>query len=347
MQFPGQTIKAEATTIRKAVPKVVLSEKSKKLTIGKSFILTLKNTKSSVKWSTSDKKVAAIKKISKYKYKVTAKKYGTATITAKVGNKKYTCKVTVPKKVSQLKIKEKEIYNDNGLSITAQNVEKTANGIKFSFVLYNSSKKDYSVAAHSYSVNNLMAGSNLYGLNSVDVPKGKKARLYVEIKNNWLSENNINNIGKLDVIFWTYANHYKSFDTGIVSVFTNMYDKNKQYKPSGKKIYSDDNITVWNRGNLNFEILNKSGYNASYTIENCSVNDWSYELTDYTFDLYSEEIHDDAYVRFKFPISDKFLKENNIKKVKNVEFDVLLEDSYWEDGTIWEGKSKKISINLK
>ena len=33
MQFPGQTIKAEATTIRKAVPKVVLSGKSKKLTI--------------------------------------------------------------------------------------------------------------------------------------------------------------------------------------------------------------------------------------------------------------------------------------------------------------------------
>ena len=76
-------------------PAVKLSEKSKTLTVGQSFNLSLKNTKSSVKWSTSNKKVAAIKKVSKYKYKVTGRKTGTATITAKVGKKKYNCKVSV------------------------------------------------------------------------------------------------------------------------------------------------------------------------------------------------------------------------------------------------------------
>lgn len=76
-------------------PAVTLSEKSKTLTVGQSFNLTLKNTNSSVKWTTSNKNVATIKKVSKYKYKVTGKKAGTATITAKVGSKKYSCKVTV------------------------------------------------------------------------------------------------------------------------------------------------------------------------------------------------------------------------------------------------------------
>lgn len=88
-------------------PAVKLSEKSKTLTVGQSFNLSLKNTKSSVKWSTSNKKVAAIKKVSKYKYKVTGRKSGTATITAKVGKKKYNCKVTV-----------KAVENNNDQNIT-------------------------------------------------------------------------------------------------------------------------------------------------------------------------------------------------------------------------------------
>lgn len=91
----------------KAAPTVALSDKKKTLTAGQSFDLALKNTKSSAKWSTNNKNVAAIKKISKYKYKVTAKKAGTATITATVGKKKYSCKVTV-----------KAVKNNNDQNIT-------------------------------------------------------------------------------------------------------------------------------------------------------------------------------------------------------------------------------------
>lgn len=80
-------------SVKAAAPK--LNVKSKTLLEGKSFNLELQNVSSSVKWTTSNKKVASIKKISKYKYKVTAKKAGKATITAKAGNKKYTCTVTV------------------------------------------------------------------------------------------------------------------------------------------------------------------------------------------------------------------------------------------------------------
>ena len=57
----------------------------------KSQTLKLKNNKKKVTWSSNKNKVAAVTK----KGKVTAKKKGTATITAKVGKKKYKCKVTV------------------------------------------------------------------------------------------------------------------------------------------------------------------------------------------------------------------------------------------------------------
>lgn len=47
--------------------------------------------KGTVKWTSSNKKVATVSS----KGVVTAKKKGTATVTAKVGNKKVTFKVTV------------------------------------------------------------------------------------------------------------------------------------------------------------------------------------------------------------------------------------------------------------
>lgn len=80
----------DAFAATKKVPK--LSATSKALTTGKTFTLKVKNAgKAKVKWTSSNKKVATVSKAGK----VTAKKAGTATITAKVGKKKLTCKVTV------------------------------------------------------------------------------------------------------------------------------------------------------------------------------------------------------------------------------------------------------------
>ena len=64
------------------------------LTVGKSYKLKLKNNKKKIKWFSSKKKVATVSKTGKVK----AKRAGTARITAKVGKKKYVCKVTVKNK---------------------------------------------------------------------------------------------------------------------------------------------------------------------------------------------------------------------------------------------------------
>ncbi|NBI74298.1 hypothetical protein D7Y41_02350 [Anaerotruncus sp. 1XD22-93] len=83
-----------------AAPK--LSKKKITLTVKKSATLSVKGSnKKKVQWKTSHKKVVQIKKTKKQtSVKLVAKKKGTAKITATVGKKKLTCKVTVKAKKS-------------------------------------------------------------------------------------------------------------------------------------------------------------------------------------------------------------------------------------------------------
>lgn len=68
-----------------------LNKKNLSLAKGTSYILKVKGTKKKMKWSSSNPKVARVNG----KGKVTAKKAGKATITAKTGTKSYRCRVTV------------------------------------------------------------------------------------------------------------------------------------------------------------------------------------------------------------------------------------------------------------
>lgn len=76
-----------------AKSKVRLNLTKATLSVGGTVNLQLLNNKKKVKWSSSNKKVATVTK----KGKVKAKKKGTAKIVAKVGKKKYICKITVGK----------------------------------------------------------------------------------------------------------------------------------------------------------------------------------------------------------------------------------------------------------
>ena len=82
-----------------AASKVKLSKKTVKLEVGKKKKIKVKGTTEKVKWSTSDKKVATVSS----KGKITAKGEGTCKITATVGSKTLTCKVTVTAKQSSSK----------------------------------------------------------------------------------------------------------------------------------------------------------------------------------------------------------------------------------------------------
>ncbi len=93
---PFAVSNANATVAYAATIK--LNKTSISLDVGKTYTLKISGTKSKVTWSTSNKKVATVNSSGK----VTAKKAGSATVTALVNKKKYNCKVTVKTPVNPL-----------------------------------------------------------------------------------------------------------------------------------------------------------------------------------------------------------------------------------------------------
>lgn len=87
-----------AGTVTSKAATVKINKNKVTLTVGKSISLKVKGTTKKAKWSSSKKSVATV---GAKTGKVTAKKAGTATITAKISGKKYRCKVTVKPKETE------------------------------------------------------------------------------------------------------------------------------------------------------------------------------------------------------------------------------------------------------
>lgn len=79
-----------------AEAKTKISKSSVTLGIGKTYDLRITDSKKKVSWSAS-KKAVTVKKLTKTgtKARVKAVKAGKAVVTAKIGNKRYRCKVNV------------------------------------------------------------------------------------------------------------------------------------------------------------------------------------------------------------------------------------------------------------
>lgn len=240
-----------------------------------------------------------------------------------------------------LAVEETELVNSNGVAIKTTGLTEEILSKKLWFEVYNSSQKDYSISAHTYAVNGLMEGGNTYS-SDVDVPAGGKAKFFIELKEEDRT------ISDIDVIFWAYYDDIKEWDSGIIKIPTNCYNESLRYVSEGEEIYSDDNVSLYrlgdSGGDFRFSIYNKTGYNASFSIENCLVNEWSYELTNYTFDLFQVPVHSGSYCEFSIPIDDEFLSEYSISEVNSIQFNIQLTDDYWETGDMWEASTDKITV---
>lgn len=109
----GVLILSSANVNVMAKPKVKISKKSITITVGKTRKLKLKNNRKKVKWKSLNKKIATVSK----KGVVKGKKKGRTTIVAKVGKKKYKCRVKV---IARKKVKSdpvKEIRDPNKMYV--------------------------------------------------------------------------------------------------------------------------------------------------------------------------------------------------------------------------------------
>ena len=87
----------------------VLTKQKITLSVNNAYVLTLNGSSQTVAWSSSKKNIVSIVFSNNERAVLKAKKTGTSTITAQIGNKKLTCKVTVkkqkgiPKKMTVIK----------------------------------------------------------------------------------------------------------------------------------------------------------------------------------------------------------------------------------------------------
>lgn len=247
-------------------------------------------------------------------------------------------------------VSKKVIYKGNGVSVSVDKAKKGSRNVEITFVVKNNSKKDYSIAAHEYAVNNLMAGGSTYG-SDVDVPSGNKARFTISISKDWFKQNGIKNFKKLDIMFWGYYDHMKEWESPKVSFSTNKDNGKGYYKPKKTPKVSDDNIDIGyvskKSDTYTFYVKNKTDIERRWSVENCSVNGWAYDLGSAKYDLYSEPILNGCYAVFELPIDKDFKKENSIKKIKKIEFDIEFDGGFDDDyNHIEEIKSDKITVKF-
>ena len=70
--------------------------------------------------------------------------------------------------LSSFSVSKKTIFKGNGVSISLDSAKKSSGGLEITFIIKNGSKNNYSISAHEYAINNLMAGGTTYG-SDVDV----------------------------------------------------------------------------------------------------------------------------------------------------------------------------------
>ena len=166
------TITAEA-----ASKKPALSKKKATLSVGQRTKLVLKNNKQTVKWSSSNKKVATVSSSGV----VQGKKAGKATITAKAGKKKYSCKVTVKAvKAKKVTLNKKTLTVYIGKKYTLKPTVAPSNTSNKS-VSWKTSKKSVAAISSKGVVTGKKAGTATITVTTKDGSK-KKATCKVTVK---------------------------------------------------------------------------------------------------------------------------------------------------------------------
>ena len=165
----------EYSVTAEAAGKVALSSRKTSVAVGASKTISLRNASGKVKWiiSKKSKRVASIK-VNGASVKITGKKAGTATITAKVGKKSYKCKLTVK---NAPKISKSSICLTKGGSY-GLTVSGTSSSPKWS----TSNKKVASIkkiSARKYSVRAVSAGKAIIKARV----NGKTLQCTVTVKN--------------------------------------------------------------------------------------------------------------------------------------------------------------------
>ena len=160
-----------------AATKVKLNKTKVTLNVKKTCQLKVTGTKKKVTWKSNKPKVAKVNS----KGKVTAVAKGTATITAKISGKKYTCKVTVKQPVTSVTLNKKTAtLTKKGATVTLKATAKPSNANNRKITWKSSNTKVATVSGNG-KVTAVANGTATITATAAD-GSGKKANCKITVK---------------------------------------------------------------------------------------------------------------------------------------------------------------------
>ncbi len=244
---------------------------------------------------------------------------------------------------------ELELYNKKGIVIKATG-NKSDEEPKIGIYVENSSKTDINISVGGMAVNNICCEDNW---TYEEIMGGNKSNFTIDIDSDWADNNNITSIKKIDVLFDITSDNEDFESFSITKTVKTNNDDSKYQKTRGHSIYSDKNIDVIylesDGSDYKFAIYSKFKKYLDYRIDRCSVNGYSYDLTDNDTQVYDESLFPGTYSIFRISVSDDFCDKNSIKDVEKIEFKISADSETTTTRLTGKGdiSSKKIVFNVK
>ena len=240
------------------------------------------------------------------------------------GSSKTTTESTSDQTTSktQTTVTKGNVYNKKNLVIDVDKFDE------------NKSSANWTIYASAYSINGIMTNNNMFDLDC-EIAKGKKANAKLELDTDFMEDMGMKDIEFVDIKFQAVdSDEYTSFYTDVIRIKTNKFQGRKVVK-TGKSIYNKNGIKIEYLGGdgdkYQFAVTNTTGKYQVFDVENITVNDYTSSETD--FDLVSIPVFDKQQNIVTIDLSQGFLTDNNISKVKTIEFtlDVRPNDDYMKE----------------
>lgn len=238
-----------------------------------------------------------------------------------------------PSASNAVSIVETELYNANGVIVTATELKDGLFGPEVSVVISNDTEKNIVISTRDVSVNSYMlSASGLYS----EVAAGKKAIETITLMSSELSEAGIEAIANIEFSFIIYdSDTYEDIDeSGLITLSTSAADEFTQpIDDSGDIIYDANGVRVickglkddwvWD-GCIVFYIENNNDQYITVYSENVSVNGYMVDET-----LWADLRANTRSIEGMYLLTLSNIGLESLDEVETIEFNLCIIDENW------------------
>lgn len=252
--------------------------------------------------------------------------------------------------VTDFSIDEYEIYDKNGIVLKFTG-NKSKSDVSFGFFIENKSKEDITISLSGIAINNISFSENDLSNDIYEkIMSGNKSNFSIDIDVETLTDKGIENVTKVEPMFVLYEGDSDGRQINDV-LYTDTDDEEYVEINGGHDVYSDDNFDIMYLGNegnhFKFSIYNKRGEYLDYYIDKCSINGYSFNLTESETNVFDKPIFPETYSIFEIIIDDDFVYKNSIDDVEKIEFKMYADSDATTFTTGSDIKTKKITVEFE